>query len=70
MTKFNIALSSPAFWSIALVFVVQGLTAILPSLSGSVATIVQLILGILALYLHPSELKTAGQTGMLGSQKI
>lgn len=70
MSKIEIALRSSAFWSLAGIFIIQGLTAILPSLSGTWATIVQAVLGVLALYLHPAEVKMAGQTGYLGSRKI
>ena len=70
MNKIEIALSSPAFWSMAGVVLVQVLTALLPNLSGNVATAVSVILTVLSLYLHPSEIKIAGATGMLGSKKI
>ncbi len=70
MNTIEIALHSPAFWSIVGTIAVQVLTTVLPSLSGMWATIVQAILAALALYLHPSEIKVAGRTGMLGSNKI
>lgn len=66
MSKIEIALRSKAFWSLAGVFIVQGLTAILPDLHGNVATIVQSILALIAIYQHPTEIQTAGSQGTVG----
>jgi hypothetical protein len=70
MSKIEIALSSPAFWSFVGVIVVQILTALLPNLQGNIAIAAQVILSVLALYLHPKEIQVAGATGMLGSKSI
>lgn len=67
ISKLTVALHSPAFWSLVGAFVVQGLTAILPQLHGTASNIVSLILLALSAYLHPSEVHTAGATGMMGS---
>ena len=70
MSKISIALSSPAFWSFVGIVVIQILTALLPSLQGTVATIAQVILSVMVMYLHPKEIQTAGATGMLGSMNL
>lgn len=70
MSKVEVALRSKAFWSLIGLFAVSGLEAIVPSLNGTTANIVQGILAITALYFHPTELKIAGSTGMLGSRRI
>lgn len=70
MSKIEIALRSKAFWSLVGIFVVSGLEAIVPSLHGTLANIVQGVLALLAIYFHPEELKVAGKTGMLGSRSL
>lgn len=70
MSKIEIALSSPAFYTLVGLFVYHGLEGIAPGLSGTLGNIVQTILALLTVYLHPTELKIAGRTGMLGSRKI
>ena len=70
MNKIEIALSSPAFWSLVGVFFVEGLKAVLPSLNGTLALVVQLVLAGLSAVLQTKEIQIAGRTGMLGSKKI
>ena len=61
---------SPAFWTLVLLFVYHGLEGIAPGLGGTIGNVVQSILGLLALYLHPSEVHIAGTTGMIGGSSI
>ncbi len=70
MSKINVAIHSTAFWSLIGVFVVQGLTAILPQLHGTASNVVSLILLVLATYLHPQEVHTAGMTGTIAGKSI
>lgn len=70
MNKIEIALRSPAFWSMVGAILVQILTTIQPQLSGTTSTVVSTILAVLAMYLHPTEVHIAGSTGMLGSKSI
>lgn len=70
MNKIEIFLRSKATRSLVGIFVVQGLTAIVPSLHGTVAQVVQGILALLTIYLHSAEIQMAGQTGRLGSKSI
>lgn len=69
--KINILISSKAFWSVAGIFVYQGLEAIVPFLGqGHFGQLVQIALAILAVYQHPKEAKEIAQTGFLGSTRI
>ena len=70
MTKLEISMRSPAFWSMIGAIAVQVLTVIQPQLTGTASSIVSAVLAILALYLHPSEVKMAGMTGKLGGKTI
>lgn len=70
MNKIEIALRSKATWSFIGIFIVAGLEAIIPSLQGNVANLAQAILALLTIYLHPTEIKMAGTSGMLGSRYI
>ncbi len=70
ISKIEIMVHSKAFWSLVGVFVVQGLTAILPELHGTVATVIQSILALITIYQHPKELQVVGSTGRLGSLRI
>lgn len=70
MSKIEVALRSPAFWSMALLFIYHGLEGIAPSLSGGIGTFVQGLLALMALYFHPKEVQVAGATGKLGSASI
>lgn len=70
MNKFQVFLNSNSTWSFVVAFLVAGLTAIQPQLSGAFATTAQVILMVLGMYLHTNEVKVAGQTGMLGGKSI
>lgn len=70
MSKFEIFLKSKTTWSLVALFIVQGLTAIKPELSGNLATAVQGILALLALYFPASEIKTAAVSGTISGSSI
>lgn len=70
MSKIEITLRSPAFWSLAGMFVYHGLQAIQPMLGGTVGNIVQGALALMAIYFHPTEVQIAGMTGRLGGARI
>lgn len=60
ISKLEIALQSPAFWSIVLLAAYNILALIVPQLTGHVQDVVNIILMILAAYLHPQEVQKAG----------
>lgn len=69
--KIKILLSSKAFWSVAGIFIYQGLEGISPVLGqGHFGQIVQIILAVLAMYQHPTEITEVKNTGMLGSTRV
>lgn len=69
--KIKILISSKAFWSIAGIFIYQGLQGIAPVLGqGHFGQIIQIVLAVLAMYQHPKELTEVAQTGSLGSMRI
>lgn len=69
--KISILFSSKAFWSVAGIFVYQGLQGIVPVLGqGHFGQIIQAVLAVMALYYHPTEITTVSQTGFLGSTYI
>lgn len=70
MSKIEIFLSSKASWSLVGIFLISGLEAIRPELKGTAATIIQIVLGLLAAYFHPQELQVAGVTGKIGIANI
>jgi hypothetical protein len=60
ITKLQIAVSSPAFWAIVGLFAYNIIAYFQPSLTGNVQVGANVILSILAMYLHPAEVQTAG----------
>ena len=58
MSKFDIALTSPAVWSIAAIFVYNGLTAIVPQLGGTAQEVVNVVLLVLSGYLHTEHVQS------------
>jgi len=56
-SKLVILLTSGTTWSIVAMFVYAGLEAIAPSFSGTFGSVVQGLLGILALYLHTNHVQ-------------
>lgn len=60
LSKIEIALSSPAFWSIVLLAVYNILALIVPQLTGHLQDVVNIILMVLTAYLHPTEVQKAG----------
>lgn len=58
-TKLQAALTSPAFWTIVGLFVYNLLAYFVPMLNGNVQVVANAVLGILFMYLHPSEVQTA-----------
>ena len=70
MNKIEVALRSPAFWTLVGLFVYHGLAAIAPSFGGTFGTLVQSVLAVMALILHPQEVQVAGMTGKLGGVSI
>lgn len=62
ISKLEIALSSPAFWSIVGLAVYNVLAFLVPQLTGPLQDGVNIVLMVLAAYLHPSEVKAAGTT--------
>lgn len=60
ISKIEIALQSPAFWSIVLLAVYNILALVVPQLTGHLQDVVNIILMLLAAYLHPAEVKAAG----------
>lgn len=63
--KIEIALSSPTTWTLVGLAVFNGLTAIAPQLGGTFGNIVNVILVILAGYLHTGTVQTALTTGSI-----
>jgi hypothetical protein len=63
LSKFEIAITSPAIWSMIALFAYNGLEAILPQLGGTVGNVVSILLLILSGYLHTSHVQSvaAGQ---------
>lgn len=61
-SKIVIALSSPVFWSLAGLAAYNGLSSILPNLTGSLQMAVNLALVCLAVYVHPGEIQKASAT--------
>ena len=61
-SKLEIALTSPAFWSLVGIGAYAGLSAIVPMLQGTPSIIITLLLTILGAYLHPQEVQKAGNT--------
>lgn len=51
--------TSPTFYTILVLFLYNGLAAIVPSLSGGLQTSANLVLGILFLFIHPVEIQKA-----------
>lgn len=71
ISKIEILLKSKASWTLAGIFIYSGLEAIVPQLgNGHFGQIIQAILAIMTLYMHPKEIQVAGATGMLGSTRI
>lgn len=60
ISKISIAFRSPAFYSILGLAVYNILAYFAPQLTGPLQDIVNIVLMVLAMYLHPSEVKTAG----------
>jgi type IV secretory pathway VirB2 component (pilin) len=65
LSKFDIAVTSPAVWTLVGLFVFNGLTAIVPQLSGNVADIVNVVLVVLAGYLHTSHVQSVSSAQSL-----
>ena len=61
-SKIEIALQSPAFWSIALIGLSAGISAIIPSLQGIPLEVATVVLAVIAAYAHPTEVQNAGNT--------
>ena len=57
-SKWAILFESPTFWTIVAIFAYNGLSSILPMLSGNVAGIVNVILLVLAGYAHASHVQS------------
>lgn len=62
ISKIEIALQSPAFWSIVGLALYNILALLVPQLSGHLQDAVNIVLMILAAYLHPAEVQKAGST--------
>lgn len=60
ISKLGIALQSPAFWAIAGLAIYNILAYLAPGLTGPLQDIVNIILMVLAAYLHPAEVQKAG----------
>lgn len=58
MSKFEIALESPAIWTLVGLFIFNGITAILPQLQGNWADVANILLVLLAGYLHTSHVQS------------
>jgi hypothetical protein len=59
MSKAEILVTSPAFWSIVCVFVFNGLQAIVPLLSGTGQNVVNVALLLMTAYLHAGTVQNA-----------
>ena len=70
MTKLQIALRSPAFWSIIGLFVYSGLESIAPQFGGNFGLFIQAVLVLLAAILHPQEVHTAAITGKVNGVSV
>jgi hypothetical protein len=64
MSKIQILLTSPTFYTILGLFVYNGLAAIVPDLSGGLQTGANIVLGVLFLYVHPTEVQKAAGTAV------
>lgn len=70
ISKIEIALSSPAFWSLIGVFVYGGLEALAPGLGGTAGEIVQGALVVLAMFLHTGSIQKAAATGRINGRVV
>lgn len=59
MSKLETLLTSPTFYTILVLFLYNGLAAIVPSLDGGLQTGANIIMGILFLMIHPAEIQKA-----------
>ncbi len=62
LSKVEIALQSPAFWSIVGLAAYNILALLVPQLTGTPQEIANVVLIGLAAFLHPSEVQKAGST--------
>lgn len=62
ISKLEIAVKSPAFWSIVGLAVYNILAFLVPQLSGPLQDGVNIVLMVLAAYLHPAEVAAAAGT--------
>lgn len=62
LTKLQIALMSPAFWAMAVTFILAGLSAVVPHLQGTPLMIVMAVIAGLGAIQHPKEVQQAGAT--------
>ena len=58
LSKLEIAISSPAVWTLVAIFVFNGLQALAPILSGTAAEIVNAVLLVLTGFLHTSHVQS------------
>lgn len=53
---------SPAFWAMAVTFILAGLSAVVPHLQGTPLMIVMAVIAGLGAIQHPKEVQQAGAT--------
>ena len=58
-SKIATLFTSPTFYTILALFLYNGLAAIVPSLSGGLQTSANLAMGIIFLFIHPTEKQAA-----------
>lgn len=68
-SKVMIAFNSGTTWTLLGLFAYNGLTAIVPSLSGTLAILVNTALLVLAGYLHVGKVQSAAITGSTTTPK-
>lgn len=64
ISKLEIALTSPSFWAMLGVFIIAGLSAIIPQLQGTPDLIAVAVVAGLGALLHPGEVQKAGDVGL------
>lgn len=64
ISKLEIAIKSPAFWAMIGVFLLAGISAIIPQLQGTPELIAVAAVAGLGALLHPAEVQRAGDVGI------
>lgn len=65
ISKLEIAIKSPAFWAMIGVFLLTGISAIIPQLQGTPELLAVAIVAGLGALLHPGEVQKAGDIGRM-----